>query len=260
MDQLKIDIIGRGKVASHLFTAFSEKADTAVVNPHTLEGLRIDADFILISVTDSAIGEIIENLPAVKGIVAHTSGSTSIDLFKKKDSIRNYGVCYPLQTFTKGKRLDYSAIPFYIEGSDAEVERRLMKLASMISDNARQADSLKRRKLHVAAVFACNFTNHLWALSDKFLSDAGLDFKDLLPLIQETFEKVKYIPPREAQTGPAVRDDQATIKSHIDELDNLPDYKAIYLLLSDSIANMNRPENPSDDSHFKCQIPDLNKN
>ena len=122
----KVDIIGSGNVATHLLKAFSRKTDVNAVNPRTLEGLRPDADFTIISVSDNAIREVAAVLPPIQGILAHTSGSTPIDAVKRGNG--RYGVFYPLQTFTKGVELNYSEIPFFIEGSDKKTTDILREL------------------------------------------------------------------------------------------------------------------------------------
>lgn len=235
-----INIIGRGNVGSHLYEAFSSAGDrikALYVNPRTLEGLDPEADFTLISVTDSAIGDVAGSLPQMKGIVAHTSGSVPMDLLDTRKE--PHGVFYPLQTFTKGAPVSYREIPFFIEGSDAETGRKLSKLAHIISDNVSFADSEQRRFLHVASVFSCNFVNHLFALSDEFLAQHGMEFSSLLPLIGETIRKAGMMSPADAQTGPAARGDQKVIESHLLMLEDNPRMYEIYRLLSESIQLQN---------------------
>ncbi|MDE6257642.1 MAG: DUF2520 domain-containing protein [Muribaculaceae bacterium] len=234
---MKINIIGRGNVATHLVKAFQGKVEIFQVNPHSLENLNPEADITLISVSDSAIAEVVAKLPPLSGIVAHTSGSTPISIFEGKVKDR-YGVFYPLQTFSKNKKLEYDKIPFYIEGSDKETAQKLFNAASLISSNVRMADSEQRKRLHIASVLSCNFVNHLWALSDTYLAEGGLDFNDLIPLLSETMNKVKTLRPKEGQTGPAVRGDRNIIESHLSQLENKQDLRNIYAILSDSILRM----------------------
>ncbi|MDE6409379.1 MAG: DUF2520 domain-containing protein [Muribaculaceae bacterium] len=236
----RINIIGRGNVACHLKKAYRANAEIFEVNPHTLAELNPDADITLISVIDSALPEVLARLPKLKGVVAHTSGSTSIDVFNGFAQDR-FGVFYPLQTFSKSKELDYGIIPFYIEGSDEATGEILFNCARMISSNVRYAGSEQRKRLHIGAVFACNFVNHLWTLSDSFLKEAGLEFKDLIPLISETVDKIKVLSPAEAQTGPAIRGDQKMIDNHLKELEKNDRLSAIYRLLSESILATRNP-------------------
>ncbi|MDE6027175.1 MAG: DUF2520 domain-containing protein, partial [Muribaculaceae bacterium] len=226
--------IGRGNVASHLRKALEPFCRVVMVNPHNLEGLDMEADITLISVSDSAIPEVLGKLPKMNGIVSHTSGSTPINVFENSGS-KNYGVFYPLQTFSKDKDLHYDQIPFYIEGSEKGVEEILSELARLISPHVRYADSAQRKSVHIASVFSCNFVNHLWALSAGFLEENGLSFNDLLPLIEETFNKIKVLPPYDAQTGPAVRGDRNIINNHLQQLSENKEMLKIYEELSDSI-------------------------
>lgn len=206
------------------------------VDSRTLDGLHPEAEFSIIAVSDSAIPEVIANLPEMEGIVAHTSGSTPISVFEGS-GITRYGVFYPLQTFSKSKPLEYRKIPFYVEGADEDTIARLFALASLFSPHVYPADSCQRKALHIAGVLSCNFVNHLWTLSADFLAENGLNFADLLPLIEETLDKVKSLPPHEAQTGPAVRGDSTILDSHLEILKEQPQLQEIYCLLSDSIHN-----------------------
>ncbi len=232
---MKINIIGRGNVATHLHKAFMGKADVAIVNPHTFEGFNNDADITLISVSDNAISSVAKSMPATKGIIAHTSGSAPLNIL----SFRNEktGVFYPLQTFTKGADLDYSEIPFFIEAADKDTEKQLTCLASLISSNIHIADSGKRKVLHVASVFACNFTNHLWNISDRLLTENGMCFDMIRPLLKETLKKTERLSPFESQTGPAVRQDSKTIDSHLSFLNSDKELANIYKTLSSSIIS-----------------------
>lgn len=235
---MKIDIIGQGNVGSHLAKALGDKADTVSVNSRTLAGLRADADLYLISVSDDAIANVAKKLKQKvnkNGIVAHTSGTTPLSSLKILSNPT--GVFYPLQTFTKGIELDYAEIPFFIEAADKRTEDFLMDTARLISRNVRVADSVRRRELHVASVFCCNFSNHLWALAAGWLNERGLDFKTLLPLIKETTRKAGNGRPFENQTGPAVRHDQGVLNAHLQALEMDPELQDIYSLLSLSIMN-----------------------
>lgn len=235
-----INIIGRGNVASHLFKAFEsiEGISPVIVNPHTFEGFNPEATVTIISVTDNAIADICLRLPRTKSIIVHTSGSTPIDILSGR--LEPKGVFYPFQTFSKEKALDYSTIPFFIEASDTATEQFLMNLASKISTNVHKADSVKRRSIHVAGVYACNFVNYLWSISDTILQKQGIDFNVLLPLIQETLDKTAIMKPMDGQTGPAVRHDTETIKAHLDFLKEngaSEDAIKIYNLITASIMN-----------------------
>lgn len=235
---MKIDVIGRGNVGTHLCKALQGNADVNPVAPRTLDGIRGDADIYLISVSDDAISDVAENLKHrvnESSIVAHTSGTTPLSAISPL--FANSGVFYPLQTFSKDVELDYIEIPFFIEGSSAEVSNILKEAAKAVSKHVYEADSENRKSLHIASVFACNFVNHLWTLSDKYLTDRGLSFDMLRPLITETCRKACRMRPYEAQTGPAVRRDTVTITSHEKSLAENPGYLKIYEMLTHSIMN-----------------------
>ena len=154
-----------------------------------------------------------------------------------KGYAENYGVFYPLQTFSKDKELDYKEIPFFIEGSSKSAVDILTSLASLISKNVYEADSDKRKRLHIAAVFACNFANHLVGIADDILKENGMDYTVLLPLLKETIGKLYLLPPSMAQTGPAVRNDTTVMKAHEEMLVDNPEYLGIYRALSQSIID-----------------------
>lgn len=234
-----INIIGRGNVASHLFLALKDKYRPIIVNPHTLDELDRNAPLTIIAVSDSAIRQVIDRLPALQGIVVHTSGSTDISVFYKS-CIQKFGVLYPMQTFSKEKKLNYSKIPFFIEASESSVLSKIKGYAASVSDNVREASSDQRKKLHIAAVLSCNFVNHLWALTDDYLKKQGLQFSDMIPLIKETVGKIEELSPKDAQTGPASRGDKAIINEHLEALSSDNNIKEIYRILSDSIMSFEK--------------------
>lgn len=239
MKHMKIDIIGKGNVASHLLNAFTiAEADVRCVNSRTFEGLRNDSDIYLISVSDDAIYEVAcylsKNISS-NSIMAHTSGTTPMCIFK---SLHNHiGVFYPLQTFTKGVKLDYSIIPLLLEANDEYSKNKLKDLAILINDNYHFIDSDKRKDLHIASVFSCNFVNHLWSLAYDYLNTKGLNFDLIKPLIRETTLKIERLSPHEAQTGPASRHDKKTMNMHLNRLDENKELCEIYSILSESIIN-----------------------
>lgn len=195
------------------------------------------ADLWLISVTDDAIPSIVQELPDFNGIVAHTAGSISIDVLSR---FRKYGVFYPFQTLSKSREIDFSEVPLLIEGNSPETTHKLLRLAGVLSANVSEADSSLRARLHIAAVLACNFVNHLYTLSSDLLEEGGLSFKYLTPLIKETTRKVLYISPHDAQTGPAIRNDQHVMEKHLEQLSNKPRLQEIYRLLSHDILQYHK--------------------
>ena len=231
-----LTLVGRGNVGTHLAKAFADVADVSAVDPRTLSGLDPQADFTLICVSDDAVAEVAGKLADTGGIVAHASGSVPLSALPSSDCHSN-GVFYPLQTFSRDIELDYSEIPVFIEGENEETAERLERLARLMSANVRRAGSETRRKLHLASVIACNFTNHLYALAADILEENGIGFDALAPLIKETARKAALGDPAANQTGPARRGDTTTINRHLDMLAGNPRLWEIYRLLSDSITD-----------------------
>jgi len=251
---LKIVILGTGNLAKHLYTAFTKADDVDIVqvvgrNQSELEQFSeyatisnsfdsiAEADVYLIAVKDDAISEVSSYLMSKKGIVAHTSGAMGLHMIQPE----NRGVFYPLQTFTKGKILNFSSIPICIEAEETESLESLRKLAQSISGNIHHIDSEQRKKLHLAAVFVNNFTNYLYGIGEELCLEEGLSFDLLKPLILETAEKIKTVPPKEAQTGPARRNDVKSMESHLELLNN-KEHMALYKLLSQAIKKSHEKE------------------
>lgn len=230
-----IAIIGRGNVASHLYKALKDKTEVCLVNSHSLEGFPPNPEIILICVSDDAIDQVANKIPSGNSIIAHTSGSVPMRVLEKKGF--KAGVFYPLQTFSKDAELNYKEIPVFIEGSTKDVVESLKKLASIFSDDVREADSDARKQLHLASVFACNFTNALASISKDLISQSKIDFSALLPLMKQTIEKLRYLSPKEAQTGPAVRKDLKVIESHLKMLGNKPEIQELYSRLTKIITD-----------------------
>lgn len=241
MNKVSIDILGRGNVASHLGKALEGKADVRTIDPHTLLGMRPDASLIIISVSDNAIRHVADHLISKYGDrkipVAHTSGSTSIEILR--DRFLHCGVLYPMQTFSKSVELDYSAIPVFIEASDPKTGQILERTAKKFTGSVHHADSTQRRSLHLGAVLSCNFVNHLWALTEQFLDTHDLPFSAMYPLINETLRKAMANHPADVQTGPAARNDTQTIQAHLELLKDNPRLANIYKTLSQSILSNN---------------------
>lgn len=249
---MKIVILGSGNVATILGKAlvdagydivqvWSRKFENAKILAGYLDSdatddltqIRPDADLYLISVTDDAISSISNHLGSVKGVIAHTSGSTSIDVFSGK--CNHYGVFYPFQTFSKDKPVSFKEIPVLIEAIDQTALSTLKEVAHSVSDTVKEYNSAQRTQLHIAGVFASNFTNHLYSIAERLLTESQMDFDLLRPLILETATKVQRLLPEAAQTGPAIRNDRNTMAVHQKQLANQPDLLAIYKLLSDHI-------------------------
>lgn len=248
----RITIIGTGKVAGHLAMAFKQtgvqivqvlgrrlQAAIAIADKVQAQGidsyaaLNPQTDLILLAVADQAVAEVAGQLPQGKILVAHTAGFIGLDVLLPFHE--NAGVLYPLQTFTNGRQLDYSKIPFFVEGNTAESEEALKNLAILLSSNVAIASSQLRQKMHLAAVFACNFPNYLFGIAADVLQAEGLTLDVLKPLLHETVNKAIALGPLKAQTGPAVRKDKPTIDAHLQMLAGMPAYKEVYDFLTTKI-------------------------
>lgn len=199
------------------------------------EKITPDADIYIISVSDMAVNELLAEVNFNNKLVAHTAGS--IPLKQLKEFSENYGVFYPLQTFSKFRDVNFSKVPFCIEANNQENEEILVELASMISKDVRVIDSEQRKQIHLAAVFASNFVNHMYAVASELVQDKDLSFDILLPLITETASKVKSMTPRAAQTGPAMRLDKNIMQEHLTMLNSNTKLKKLYSQMSESIKD-----------------------
>lgn len=249
---MKIVIIGSGNVAYHLAKAFTQnnievsqifgrnevelnKISEELNIPYSTKDLD-DADLYLISVSDSAVEQVSDLIKTEKALVAHTSGSLPIETLNGDYRKASF---YPLQTFSKTKILEYSKIPFFIEAENQIDEKSLFELASLISDNVETSDYEKRKYIHLTAVFACNFVNHLFARAKEISDSQDLDFNYFIPLIDETVEKIHHLEPKSAQTGPAVRGDERVLKLHEDLITD-EEHLKIYQLMNESIKKMHQ--------------------
>ena len=197
--------------------------------------IKKDADVYLIAVSDNAITDVAKHLHVPGKVVAHTAGSVKQDVLKKTS--HHYGVFYPLQSLRKDMP-ELPDIPIFVDGSDDKTKKVLESLAhSIAGEQVAQAGDEARLKLHIAAVIVSNFTNHLYALAEEYCRKEGLDFEQLIPLIEETAERVENISPKKVQTGPALRHDEETIKKHLELLKDHPHLKKIYELLTESIQS-----------------------
>ncbi|MCK0159386.1 Rossmann-like and DUF2520 domain-containing protein [Allomuricauda sp. F6463D] len=251
---LKIVVLGTGNLSKHLCTAFIKAKDVEIIqvvgrNEEDLQQFSdyspisndfnaiADADVYIIAVKDDAISEVSEHLSKKKGIVAHTSGAIHLNAVQPD----NKGVFYPLQTFTKGKSVDFENIPICFEAQEKESLKTLEILAKSISKNVHQIDSDQRKKLHLAAVFVNNFTNYMYHVGEALCLEEGISFDLLKPLILETAEKIQTIPPKDAQTGPARRNDKKSMTGHLELLNN-ETHITLYKLLSEAINKAHEKE------------------
>ena len=236
---MRIVLIGRGRLAMNLEHALlSAGHEVASVNSRTLESLPLEADIFIVAVKDAALADVIR--VATKGresqLFVHTAGSMPMDMFKGLTT--HYGVFYPMQTFSKERLVDFNDISVFLETNDDVSMERLKMLATTLTTHIYELDSEGRKHLHLAAVFACNFVNHCYALSAEVLAAKGLPFSVMLPLVDETAQKVHELAPKDAQTGPAVRGDQNVMQMQANMLAEKPTVKQIYEALSNDIQRL----------------------
>lgn len=275
---MKIVLIGAGNLATHLgkalhaaghdmvqvFSRTMQSAETLAslldAEPLTdIAQVRDDADVYIFSVKDSALVQLVAQLcrheadglgedgavnalrKAKKGeherVFLHTAGSMPMSVFK--GMAQHYGVLYPMQTFSKQREVDFSIIPCFVEANDEFAQKQIEGLAREISGRVYQLSSEDRKYLHLSAVFACNFANHCYAISQELLEEHGIPFDVMLPLINETAAKVHEMMPKDAQTGPAVRYDENVIGKQSKLLENHPHFKKVYDSMSKSIHGLN---------------------
>jgi len=198
-----------------------------------------DCDLIIAAVPDNSLAMVLADITCSSDtVVVHTAGSYSTDIFP---AIRKRkGVLYPLQTFTKGRDISLSGVPFFIEASDGEVFHLLDELVLSVGGKVHDATASERKMLHLAAVFACNFVNHNLTVASRIAGLAGFGFQVLEPLLRETIEKACENGPENSQTGPAARNDTQTISGHLELLSFAPELKDIYISTTGSIMNQRK--------------------
>ena len=226
-----VQVLGRNAEAA---SALAYEWDTESATYMTV--LNKNADVYLIAVSDNAIASIVDNLRLPGKVVAHTAASVPKEVLQRVSD--HYGVFYPLQSLRKNM-IKLPDIPVYFDGNDEVARKKLEALAGSMSYHLPvPASDDQRLKLHVAAVLVSNFVNHLYVLAEDYCKKEGLGFKQLVPLIEETALRIKDIPPRQAQTGPAIRFDKETLHKHLELLNDHPQLKNIYLLLTESIQQV----------------------
>ena len=248
---MKISIIGAGNVATNLALAlkkagheivqiFNRSDDAGKELAKTVAASFIadptqlsDADVYLIAVRDDVIEEVAEQLKLADKIVAHTSGTKSKNVLHATGG--NIGIFYPLQTMKKNSKVDFKNVPVLIEGNDETTVLKLEALAKTISQNVHRVDEQQRQWIHVAAVFANNFTNHLYGISESLMLSHGLPFEILKPLIFNAVQNLNDHSPADMQTGPAVRGDNQIIEKHLLLLGDDTRLQKIYEILTQSI-------------------------
>lgn len=250
----RISIIGSGKVGWHLAQALENAGhcigeiwsrnpeNSAALVDHLYDAqVQAHLDFseshskiFLLAVADQAVEDVVQQLMLPPGaILAHTSGTLPMELLQPASDC--FGVFYPLQTFSKEKAVAFEEIPFCLEAADKGTLRHLKGIAGSLSKLVYELDSSKRKSLHLAAVFACNFTNHLLRISEDLLKAENMDPHLLHPLIAETIGKSMEIGAENAQTGPASREDMQVLEMHLEQLDSDPKWAELYYLISQDI-------------------------
>jgi predicted short-subunit dehydrogenase-like oxidoreductase (DUF2520 family) len=249
---MKIILLGAGNVATHLGFAlkkagheilqvYSRSASSSLELSKKLKSKPVTdvakisslADFYIISISDTSLPGFIKSFPVKHKTIVHTSGSVGINVFKKK--FKSCGVFYPLQTFSKDRKINLGEVPILIEGNNSETFDGIKKIADTISPYVFQTDSATRKTIHLSAVIANNFTNHLFVLAEKILARKNIPFPLLGPLLHETVIKAILLTPGESQTGPAKRGDTKIIEEHLKMLKKDSSLTKIYKLLSESI-------------------------
>lgn len=255
--KFKIAILGTGNVAWHLAPALEEaghtltevygrdleKAASITARLYTaepkddLDFSESEAEIFILAVNDQAISTLADEVILPEGsILVHTSGSVPLDVLGYS-SASYTGIFYPLQTFSKDRALDFVDVPFLLESDDQTTLQKLKKLAKSLSPQTYVVKSKDRKALHVAAVFASNFTNHMLRLSEEIMARQGLDYEMLKPLIIETISKSLEIGAKRAQTGPAIRSDFNTLDTHYQFLNYNEQVAEIYRLISQDIID-----------------------
>ncbi len=248
---MKIGIIGSGNVATVLGRMISKAGHeiTQIISRNekharllakelncgyasSFANLNRDADLFIVAISDSSLLELDKHLLLEKKMIVHTAGSVSKDVLKKVS--KNYGILYPLQSLRKENE-NIPEIPLLVDANTEENLTLIYDFAKTISDDVKHCNDVERLKLHVGAIIVNNFTNHLYGLTEDYCKKENVDFKLLLPLINETASRLLSFPPKELQTGPAARNDRLTIEKHLALLKDYPDLKKIYELMTESI-------------------------
>ncbi|HRH65413.1 MAG TPA: DUF2520 domain-containing protein [Bacteroidia bacterium] len=255
---MKIVLIGSGNVATHLGPALKKSGHSILqvfgrTAPHVSllakklkcdyatnpELLNPKADFYLIALRDEVIPDVLPYISNKKALVAHTSGSVSVNVFPRE--FEHAGVAYPLQTFSLTRQLKVNDIPFCLEVRSPATKNKLLRAIRSLSTHLHWLNSDQRKILHLSAVFANNFSNHMFVIAEELLKKNNLSFDILRPLIQETATKIRNHPPSAMQTGPARRGDSETIEKHLNLLLQYPEYASIYSLITKSIEKHSGP-------------------
>lgn len=257
---MRIGLIGAGKVATQLALAWRDCKDVELVGvwsktESSAKSLAekmgcayawgdfkhlFAADVYVISVKDDVVAAVVKDLHQVmpQALLLHTAGSVALSVFEEQGCERG-GVLYPMQSFTKEKRVDCSKVSCFIESLRDDDLDLIQRIATTLMplEHIHELSSAERKQLHVAAVFVSNFVNHCCVVAEEVLKPMGLSFDVMQPLLEETIEKLKMMSPRQAQTGPAIRGDKAVMAAHQKMLEQMPEAQQLYKLMSEGIQN-----------------------
>lgn len=247
---IKIILLGAGNVGHHLSKAFDKSTEIDLVQWYSRDNSKVSyndidteiindlskiksADIYVISISDSYVGKISEKLNVSEKLVVHTSGSLDLSIIDKKN---RRGVFYPLQTLSKNKEIELAKVPICIESENNKDLVLLETISKYIGCKTYKIDYNERKILHLAAIFSNNFVNHMFTIAKEILDDKNLDFNILKPLINETVDKIHKLDPENAQTGPAIRNNNEIILNHVKTLKK-DDHKKLYELMTKLIKD-----------------------
>ena len=247
---IKIILLGAGNVGHHLSKAFNKSTETHLVQWYSRDNSKVScneinteiiddlskiksADIYIISISDSYVGEISKKLNVSGKLIVHTSGSLDFSIMDNKN---RRGVFYPLQTLSKNKEIELAKVPICIESENNKDLVLLETISKYIGCKTYKIDYNERKILHLAAIFSNNFVNHMFTIAKEILDDKNLDFNILKPLINETVDKIHKLDPENAQTGPAIRNNNEIILNHIKTLKK-DDHKKLYELMTKLIKD-----------------------
>ena len=247
---IKIILLGAGNVGHHLYKGFNKSPEIDLIQWYSRDNSKVSyddidteiindlskiksADIYIISISDSYVGEISKKLNVSEKLVVHTSGSLDLSII---DSKNRRGVFYPLQTLSKNKEIELAKVPICIESENNKDLVLLETISKYIGCKTYKIDYNERKILHLAAIFSNNFVNHMFTIAKEILDDKNLDFNILKPLINETVDKIHKLDPENAQTGPAIRNNNEIILNHIKTLKK-DDHKKLYELMTKLIKD-----------------------
>jgi predicted short-subunit dehydrogenase-like oxidoreductase (DUF2520 family) len=249
---MRVSFIGSGNVATQIAQACL-RAHISIINIYSknyahaqtladkcqalaveqISDLKKDVDLLILAVNDDALASLSEQLKDFPCPVVHTAGSVPMSILQA--DVHSFGVLYPLQTISLHKELNTKNLPFFVEASHTSLLQTLEQLVAKLGAEFHVANSEQRLYMHIAAVFACNFSNYMYNIAHQLTEQHQIPFESLVPLILETAEKLKSMKPQEAQTGPAKRNDQQTMLKHQQALAKDPHYLELYTLISEGI-------------------------